>query len=496
MIAACSLAFGGVGVKERVKSVMNYRKPAFWMVALAVITCVTVAICFLTNPEKEYQIRVIIPAGSTEEMVYQDDFFYSEEEISPTGNKITISLGEGIGDTEVVLKPIEVKEENAYGPTYITPGMPIKMDVEKGAWFKIGVNMKNPTPEDIHVYVEVRDVEVRIAEGDSNPGEETGKAENPETSEVSDVQRHYFGDLDGNGTEEFMEISEEGRLEDYDGYMSFYFNGDRIYEYDALLNISPGNVEYIDLDMDGKSEIFFTLFPRVNSMPLMEYAVLKKVGNEWKALEMIHGETMQGNAFPISVQYGKEKNTIVMTCEGIQEQIIYDFTAYYEGLIAEYKEEGLYTEDFEHILKDSGYREGDSFGGVASWGIWTIKSAQHDGRNCLVATHGIEGPVGRTDILGELDIYFNYNKEGHVNILNMEFRENSVTFTKSDGMESDLTENLDKNLLMELTQKDAEKCYVTTRGARWVLRDKYGWQVSMMDTSKIARIASDNFIFE
>ena len=50
MIAACPLAFGEVGVKERVKSVMNYKKPAFWIVVLAVIACVVVAVCFLTNP--------------------------------------------------------------------------------------------------------------------------------------------------------------------------------------------------------------------------------------------------------------------------------------------------------------------------------------------------------------------------------------------------------------------------------------------------------------
>ena len=50
MIAACPLAFGEVGVKERVKSVMNYKKPAFWGVVLAVIVCVFVAVCFLTNP--------------------------------------------------------------------------------------------------------------------------------------------------------------------------------------------------------------------------------------------------------------------------------------------------------------------------------------------------------------------------------------------------------------------------------------------------------------
>ena len=109
-----------------------------------------------------YKIRITVPAGSTEEIIYQEDFAYSDEEISPKGNTITISSGEGLGDTEVVLKPIEVKEENAYEPTYLTPGMPVKMDVEKGAWFKIGVNMQNPTDTDIIVYVEVKGVEVRI----------------------------------------------------------------------------------------------------------------------------------------------------------------------------------------------------------------------------------------------------------------------------------------------------------------------------------------------
>lgn len=51
MIAACPLAFGEVGVKDRVKSVMNYKKPAFWIIILAVIACVIVAFCFLTNPD-------------------------------------------------------------------------------------------------------------------------------------------------------------------------------------------------------------------------------------------------------------------------------------------------------------------------------------------------------------------------------------------------------------------------------------------------------------
>ena len=53
MIAACPLAFGEVGVKERVKSVMNYKKPAFWIVLVSVVACIAVAACFLTNPKAQ-----------------------------------------------------------------------------------------------------------------------------------------------------------------------------------------------------------------------------------------------------------------------------------------------------------------------------------------------------------------------------------------------------------------------------------------------------------
>lgn len=49
-IAACPLAFGEVGVRERVKNVLNYRKPAFWVIVTAVIACVAAAVCFLTDP--------------------------------------------------------------------------------------------------------------------------------------------------------------------------------------------------------------------------------------------------------------------------------------------------------------------------------------------------------------------------------------------------------------------------------------------------------------
>lgn len=70
-IAACPLAFGEVGVKERVKSVMNYKKPAFWIFVTAAVTCAVVAVCFLTNPAKKNHGNAIsFPAGTTVQICY------------------------------------------------------------------------------------------------------------------------------------------------------------------------------------------------------------------------------------------------------------------------------------------------------------------------------------------------------------------------------------------------------------------------------------------
>ena len=159
MIAACPLAFGEVSVKERVKSVMNYKKPAFWVIIISVIVCVGVAVCFLTNPKQDsYTLRIVVPAGS------QEKFVYTDEEVSTIRNSIKIWSGDGLGDTEVILSPVNKTTETRYTATYLTHGMPVEFNAEKDTWFKIGVNMQNSTNEDIIVYVEVENVEVRIVD--------------------------------------------------------------------------------------------------------------------------------------------------------------------------------------------------------------------------------------------------------------------------------------------------------------------------------------------
>lgn len=52
-VGACPLAFGESAVKCRVKSVLTYKRPAFWLIMLAALLCIGAAVCFLTDPKAE-----------------------------------------------------------------------------------------------------------------------------------------------------------------------------------------------------------------------------------------------------------------------------------------------------------------------------------------------------------------------------------------------------------------------------------------------------------
>lgn len=53
MAAVCPLAFGEVAVKERVKNVLNYKKPALWAVILLVVAAAIIGVCLLTKSAGE-----------------------------------------------------------------------------------------------------------------------------------------------------------------------------------------------------------------------------------------------------------------------------------------------------------------------------------------------------------------------------------------------------------------------------------------------------------
>ena len=66
---ACPLAFGEVGVKTRIKGVMHYKKPEFWIVTLAVLAAMVVAVCFLTSPAAEKTPEITLPPAENAETV-------------------------------------------------------------------------------------------------------------------------------------------------------------------------------------------------------------------------------------------------------------------------------------------------------------------------------------------------------------------------------------------------------------------------------------------
>ena len=73
LVMVCPLAFGEVGVKERVKAVLNYRKPAFWLVLAALVACAAVIVCFLTDPKPEREAELSETMGPVAAIPEEED---------------------------------------------------------------------------------------------------------------------------------------------------------------------------------------------------------------------------------------------------------------------------------------------------------------------------------------------------------------------------------------------------------------------------------------
>ena len=125
-LAACPLAFGEVGIKERVKSVMNYKKPAFWIVLASVVVCAVAAVCFLTDPKTERSSPSVgdnvsgLGPAQTEKWF---DYLENPEEMNWDG-RLEIALPEYPGVTfRWYPEKMEAVTENEITPLYT--GMPI-----------------------------------------------------------------------------------------------------------------------------------------------------------------------------------------------------------------------------------------------------------------------------------------------------------------------------------------------------------------------------------
>jgi len=79
-IVACPVAFGETGVKMRIKNVLNYKKPAFWIIIASLVVCVVLAVCFLTNPKKEESVSDV-QAGEETQTSEEQPYVFDEERV-------------------------------------------------------------------------------------------------------------------------------------------------------------------------------------------------------------------------------------------------------------------------------------------------------------------------------------------------------------------------------------------------------------------------------
>lgn len=129
MIAACPLAFGEVGVKDRIKSVLNYKKPAFWVIVVAIVVIITVAVCFLTNPISDRlanieggkldaylteQTAVMISDGETHKYVgaVKDDMLKKLFDIKISSKEVSLSRDEERDKTNTLILNMLTEESD------------------------------------------------------------------------------------------------------------------------------------------------------------------------------------------------------------------------------------------------------------------------------------------------------------------------------------------------------------------------------------------------
>ena len=134
-IAPCPLAFGETGIKERIKAVLHYKKPALWILIVAAVLCVVIAVCFLTDPvvrtypvtaEKEAEIcqsywdmyvrksEDITVADLRVDCVYQTDDVYAVFIHDPRLMYLTVEWYEKVGGVTLKVndgKPLYIYSE-------------------------------------------------------------------------------------------------------------------------------------------------------------------------------------------------------------------------------------------------------------------------------------------------------------------------------------------------------------------------------------------------
>lgn len=198
MISACPLAFGEVGVKDRVKAVLHYKKPAFWLVLLGVLGCIIVGVCFLTNPKENtsnapepfghsYRVAEVVYGDPRYSFVYTPDNapryqFTSDYAMFVSGDVLDNAEGEEWSQLwgkfeEVKLSPLifdDYFKSPLDGPTSMVGPDTIRVNAEK-AW---RIDVQDSDNGLFYYFIQTKQGDVYLTygydEGDSYAASEDG----------------------------------------------------------------------------------------------------------------------------------------------------------------------------------------------------------------------------------------------------------------------------------------------------------------------------------
>lgn len=492
IISYSPLSFGEGDPKQRIKNIMNYKEPAFWVRILSVFACVLLGVIFLSNPQggheagpdestetsaemeeirkesteadseggqssentedsvessdrlllnQEYERVINLAAGAVSDplaaqgemerfqgedgnLLLSDEFFIKNDDSSQElGYLVTDINGDG---TDELLLGINYRHENAGEEHIVLDLFTIKdgsmVHVLSGWWrnrYYLTENgnfineRSSSADESGIVYYKFDGSQIVEVESLSE------KKKSPEFIPF-DADMVTLSDIDGNGQMEYVVFTSK---EDMHDQFVYYFNGENIYKHEDLLDVDIIGTEYIDLDHDGENEVVIVMEPHVNSMPLMEYAVIKKEGSSWKKLKMYQGSNILDNSFPIHVVKEKGDFEAEIYCEGQDTPpIIFNvenqYTYWNEYAKASSDSFGHEVVKFYEAYPKNGVGSEVAF--TCAYGIWNIQSGVYEGLPCLIAEQGIQG-YSKEDFWGNVFVYFDYDARGKIHILDTKF---------------------------------------------------------------------------
>lgn len=543
MLGAAGLSFGEGNPKQRISNVMNYKKPGFWVVVVAIAGCMVSAVVLITDPKEKTEDIGSREVSSEEQAVDSPSGAEIEEASGEAGSEDGKTGGDG-QETNSLLEEIRQErlavyydlvhkaEEAIYDPQSNGENYEDYLDDEGNALFSSEVTWLYDGRSDIayqNIGYLIQDIngdgveELLFGENDPKPNgswngivydlytyrdhqlvhvfqgwnrsryyltAEGAIAREWESSAFEGGKEFYEYDgeklvllerldssVDANssagqrevtyttadGSKVISEAEEQKILDKYhyeypvfypigpfwalvgdlggdarddyviytgqDGvyyHLALYLAGEGIvFEHEDPLPVDLGEtVCKVDLDHDGEDEILLTMWPHVNSMPLEEYAVLKKVNGTWTKLEMYHEELdILANSFPLRLVRGTGKWEAKLSCAGLNKTITLDLEPDYNHwkALAEQGEDSFsqtnrmyYENEFSHT------KPGENVGGISAWGIWKIELSSFDGQPCLVATQGIQG-YDKHIPWGQVYIYFDYDRNGKIRVLDIVF---------------------------------------------------------------------------